>query len=948
MKKDSIPAGENRENPIVNTTTLTSENKYLSETIEKQFVYLNKLQAIPPCKPVLIKVKDGSTPDNADSRLYEWLYYMDVWHLVDIPIYTRRILDNELIFDPDVKDWNILKTELDKLTTYLKHKNIPFELAYSGGNGCHISIKFGSVGIDEPLHKDIKKYDIDVYKTTRQALAWLIFNESGVDREALQIDNNKINFGKIHRGSMVREYGTLRANGHFKTLIDEVPTTRMEAENLPLRFPDVIKIWDISEHHDFINLKIKEAITKAEKTPDYKDIDLKGCVLSDFPCINKLINEGRSTGRYYGAGAIALASKRAGNTWEQTQPILLKYLNKCATLDNKFSKGDIELRINNVRPLFESTDYNFSCKYIKETFTDSIYCDFQKCIVCKKINDNKEQDYEPEPLNEVVDELRERKILLNLPEDHFVSQYVKWGESVTDAYKEYHIMCALWLLSACTNRKVILKMKQEHIRPNLWTHVLGNSTTSRKSTAVNKARKIFECATDINLPNSDFSFEGYLETLSETPIMHNVKDESSGLLAKYHQKYNDGVFDFECSVYDGTPDVLEKRLSSGKAKTPKTYTIKNYYVTKLYATTPDKLSKCMTIDDFMCGYGYRWLYAYPNYKHDRKPLAMEDNEDTKAWSNILCRVKEFYLIFNKRETELEFEMDRETLDYYDELCIELEKKADEQNSDVLSSIVGRIETIILKIAMLLELGKKQVSTNITSESIKNAFDMVANFFIPSIMEVIDRIQEDIKFNLIERLISILRRLGGKATHTKLLRDSNMKVREFTECIDTMKESHRIKTIQDKPRMYQLINHNIPLNFRDVRKVRNVREVVEGDNTSTKITKTLSTRSGSSSTALYELTNVTNKTNKTNISSNSVTQLKTPHEMEVIRIEQFKTPGSLEDFKDKVKMNTQKEKGILTTDAPEDKPAYFCKHMQIIKACTLKDCPDVTTCKGVVA
>lgn len=445
-------------------------------------------------------------------------------------------------------------------------------------------------------------------------------------------------------------------------------------------------------------------------------------------------------------------------------------------------------------------------------------------------------EYEPDPLKEQPEEIQERRIKIELPEDHFISQYMKWGASVTDAYPEYNLANALWLLSAATNRKVILKLRQEYIRPNLWIMTLGNSTTSRKSTAVNKARKLFESATGMSLPNDDFSLEGYLESLSESPIMHNVKDEASGLLAKYHQRYNDGIFDFECTIYDGSPETLQKRLSSGKAKTPKIYVIKDYYVTKLYATTPDKLAHCMTISDFMCGYGYRWIYNYPKYKHDRKPLEMEEPEDVTAWQNITGRIRTFYNLFKTSGT-IEFKVSKETMQYYDNICVALENKAEEQNNDILNSVIGRAQVHILKIAMLLELGKSKVSTTITDDSIKIASEMVTDFFIPSIMETIDRMQEDIKNNLIEKITSILRRLGGTSSHTKLLRDSNMKSKEFFECISTMIESYRIKIEQDKPRVYKLLNHNSPLNFRSVRKVRNVRTCIEGEMNPTNITKT---------------------------------------------------------------------------------------------------------------
>lgn len=78
-----------------------------ADIILKQKKHLDKLQAISK-RPILIKMKEGATPEGADPDDYRWVPYMERWNKVQAPIYTRTILSNEICLDPDVKDWGVL------------------------------------------------------------------------------------------------------------------------------------------------------------------------------------------------------------------------------------------------------------------------------------------------------------------------------------------------------------------------------------------------------------------------------------------------------------------------------------------------------------------------------------------------------------------------------------------------------------------------------------------------------------------------------------------------------------------------------------------------------------------------------------------------------------------------------------------------------------------------
>lgn len=383
-----------------------SEHPTAAEIINLQKEYLDKLQDISKI-PILIKIIEGKTQNDEDLDLYQWLFYKDVWGEVKQPIYTRTILSNEIMLDPDVKEWNTLIYGMDLIKKYCDKENIPLQLAYSGGKGIHAHVFFDdkTLKIDEDNFKKAKKYEIDLYKIVRKALTDIIFNQSGANRLSLAIDPKKINFNQNKKGSMVREYGTQRPDGHYKTLIDHIPESRTAAQELPLVFPDEIKTWNIPDKY---NRQINEAILKEiEKSKEYLEynteaLDIRGNELKAFPCLTFLLKHGATTGnRHYGAGSITLMAKRCGINWLETQELIKQFFSKC-----EITEEEIKIRIENNKNYFDNPVYHFSCREIKEIFGQDV-CKFYKCVFANKvikIKDSleKEKDSESEQISEHI------------------------------------------------------------------------------------------------------------------------------------------------------------------------------------------------------------------------------------------------------------------------------------------------------------------------------------------------------------------------------------------------------------------------------------------------------------------------------------------------------------------------------------------------------------------
>jgi hypothetical protein len=72
-----------------------------------------------------------------------------------------------------------------------------------------------------------------------------------------------------------------------------------------------------------------------------------------------------------------------------------------------------------------------------------------------------------------------------------------------------------------------------------------------------------------------------------------------------------------------------------------------------------------------------------------------------------------------------------------------------------------------------------------------AISLITDYFLPSYQDVVERLEEDIKFNQVEKVISTLRKLGNTAPRYKLLKNSKLKQKDFAEVIETLVSSKTI-------------------------------------------------------------------------------------------------------------------------------------------------------------
>jgi len=116
---------------------ITLDPKNTKAVIFAQKNWLKVLQRAQPNKlsPILIKAIEGKWEEGEDFDLYGWKPSVNIWHKLEVPIYTRGILPNEILIDPDTPEWSAMKAGIEKLYTCCKENRIPYLLVFPAGKG---------------------------------------------------------------------------------------------------------------------------------------------------------------------------------------------------------------------------------------------------------------------------------------------------------------------------------------------------------------------------------------------------------------------------------------------------------------------------------------------------------------------------------------------------------------------------------------------------------------------------------------------------------------------------------------------------------------------------------------------------------------------------------------------------------------------------------------------
>jgi len=138
----------------------------------------------------------------------------------------------------------------------------------------------------------------------------------------------------------------------------------------------------------------------------------------------------------------------------------------------------------------------------------------------------------------------------------FIDTYRSWASEATDAVVAFHDLSSTILLSAVISNSVRLDTSYGQMVPNLWGLVLGDSTLTRKTTAMKMAVDILNQIDPNVIVATDGSPEGLLTGLEQRPNKVSVfyKDEVSGFFDSINRKdYLAGMPEILTALYDVPP-----------------------------------------------------------------------------------------------------------------------------------------------------------------------------------------------------------------------------------------------------------------------------------------------------------------------------------------------------------------------------------------------------------
>jgi hypothetical protein len=145
---------------------------------------------------------------------------------------------------------------------------------------------------------------------------------------------------------------------------------------------------------------------------------------------------------------------------------------------------------------------------------------------------------------------------------YITDDYRKWGEQATDAVGAFHDLAAMMILSATVAGNVTLEASYGTVYPNLWGLILGDSTLTRKSTAMRMATELMQEMEEDVILATDGSAEGLLSGLSTRPGRVSVyfRDEVSGFFDSINRKdYLAGMPEVLTHLYD-VPNIYKRAL----------------------------------------------------------------------------------------------------------------------------------------------------------------------------------------------------------------------------------------------------------------------------------------------------------------------------------------------------------------------------------------------------
>ena len=385
---------------------------------------------------------------------------------------------------------------------------------------------------------------------------------------------------------------------------------------------------------------------------------------------------------------------------------------------------------------------------------------------------------------------------INIRPEGFISEYMDYAKTLSFAYDEYHYTGALMLLSTITMQRRHVRFAHKKYHPLLYMFLIGPSTVSMKSMAMNLVREVIDDTawnSGALLPNS-FTPEALYELMGKDDQRVLINDEAGAFLKNMKKPYMRDMQDMLCQLFD--EKSIRRKLRTSKDGDPNDFIIKNPFLSILFATVPTTVQDTADTSDLDSGWLVRFLFAYPRYEktiEDDKWFRLEGEEDVQNHDNIVGRLTEIDTWLNNSDDGV-IEFDDDAIHRLRNWRSDLDKDIRKRDNDTYGTIMGRLSDYVVKIAMLHAISR--MSNTISIDDLDQSIDVIENFFLHTaedIFKTVDETSEDYTAKRWTSITSYLKKCGGRATQQKMMRKTRFKAKEIAELVDSMMISGEVRS-----------------------------------------------------------------------------------------------------------------------------------------------------------
>jgi hypothetical protein len=389
----------------------------------------------------------------------------------------------------------------------------------------------------------------------------------------------------------------------------------------------------------------------------------------------------------------------------------------------------------------------------------------------------------------------EEENTVKLLPDSFVEKYIKWAKNRSDAAPSYHEAGAFTILSALLAENIRLPTSFGNLIPNLWFLILGDTTLTRKTTAMDMAMELLLTVYEDCVLATDGSLEGILTALALRQGQASIfwRDEFSGMLdAMKRRDYYAGMVEVLTKLYDGKYQkrILRKEIIE----------IRDPVFIMFCGGIKSRIVELFDTDYIINGFIPRFIYlvAEPDMKNF-KPAGPSNNEIQTVSTKL---VEELFALRNRydsktfitmgdnkvagREPHLA-ELTQEAWDRYNVLERQLmEAGAASDNPEYFTPTMDRMSKSCLKVAVLLAALREQKDRKVIVEieDILHAIKYIASW-IPHTVYIVSNSGKSLSEKTIDRAYLLI--LGGKKSRSHLMRSMHLTSREADLILDTLEQ-----------------------------------------------------------------------------------------------------------------------------------------------------------------